>query len=305
MTDASVATQRAYRSIFLDDGWAHQKYFGWGLDEDLPGLRVLRKRRPGLSRSLMLLGKGGEAVLAGAVARSFGRLGIADVVVHDFDEVLPDEPFIGERRFHRASQAERLLNIATYAIDLELPEEALWQNLGPKSRNVIRKAEDNHTKFVVDLSFNQFMAYFYKFYQKIAAKNALDVPKFRTLERMYENKDIILVCAFDGHDKPVLSNIVYVTQCKAFYMYGAGDAEVGAGVGQFAQWKSIFHLKRLGYSWYDLGGVKFQSSTDGVHKFKKSLGGSFHKVGSEFRYATFGFEFVRSSVARLRNTLQK
>ena len=32
----------AYQSVFLEDGWAHQRYFGWKVALDHPGLRVLR-----------------------------------------------------------------------------------------------------------------------------------------------------------------------------------------------------------------------------------------------------------------------
>jgi hypothetical protein len=60
VTEASLPVKRVYRSIFLDDGWAHQKYFGWTLAKDRPGLRVLRKKRLAFTRSLMLLSKGGE-----------------------------------------------------------------------------------------------------------------------------------------------------------------------------------------------------------------------------------------------------
>jgi len=37
MTQSAITHERAYPSIFLDDCWAHQKYFGWRLVEDRPG----------------------------------------------------------------------------------------------------------------------------------------------------------------------------------------------------------------------------------------------------------------------------
>ena len=125
---------RKYRSIFIDDDWAHQKYYGWNLIEDHPGLRVLERRRFALLRSLMLLTKGGEVCLDDAVRRARGRLGLADVIIHDFDCVLPDPPSLARLRFHRSEQRERLLNIATYVVDLKEDYETLWKNWDEKQK---------------------------------------------------------------------------------------------------------------------------------------------------------------------------
>jgi len=296
----TVANQRAYRSIFLDDGWAHQAYYGWRVSEDLPGLRILQKQRMGLTRNLILLTAEGQSELPDAISRIFSRVGFSDVIIHDFDSHLPGDLVLKGRHFHRASPEERLLNIATYVVDLEQSEEALWKNMGSKSRNVIRKAEENNTRLVTNMDFRQFMTCFYEFYAVLSDKYALAVPNFNSLERMHNNGQLKLVCAVNGDGKPVLTNILYVTGTKAFYLYSASDDDVGPGVGQFAQWKSMLHLKSLGCMWYDLGGVQDQNSTDGVHKFKKSLGGSFYDVGSEFRSTTPGFEFIRASAARLK-----
>ena len=66
MAVSSDAPRRVYRSIFLDEDWAHQKYFGWIIAEERAGLRLLRKKRSAFARSLVLLNKPGEAWLAEA-----------------------------------------------------------------------------------------------------------------------------------------------------------------------------------------------------------------------------------------------
>src|SRR4051812_47054822 len=90
---------RIYRSIFLADGWAHQKYFGWRVIADMPGLRVLTKRRAIFDRYLILLTKGGEAPLTGWVTRAAGKFGLSNIVVHDFDRLIVGVPIIAGRLF--------------------------------------------------------------------------------------------------------------------------------------------------------------------------------------------------------------
>jgi lipid II:glycine glycyltransferase (peptidoglycan interpeptide bridge formation enzyme) len=291
---------RDYRSIFLDDGWAHQRYYGWCLTEDHPGLRVLQKKRLAFTRSLVLLTKGGEARLDDALRRSCGRLGLADLLIHDFDCVLPDPPVVAGLRFHRAEQRERVLNIATYVVDLKEGDETLWKNFGAKSRNSARKAESNGMRFVQDRDFKSTMDCFYRFYEPVALRHALETPDYRVLEKMQKEGNLHLVSCERSDGKISVVNILYLTGRCSLYMYGASDPEAGAGAGQFVQWKSILLLKKFGYEWYDLGGIQDPAKMDGIHQFKKSIGGTFHKLGDEFRYETPSFAIVRSYLSRVR-----
>ena len=69
-----------------------------------------------------------------------------------------------------------MLNIATYVIDLEQDEEALWKNLGPKSRNAVRKAEKDGVSFVCGEDFYAVIDCFYSLYLPIAQQKKLDIP---------------------------------------------------------------------------------------------------------------------------------
>ena len=241
-----------------------------------------------------------ESHLDGAVARTRGRLGLADILIHDFDGVLSDSPVVAGLRFHSAEQRERLLNIATYVIDLKENDETLWKSFGQKGRNKVRIAESNGMRFVYDTGFKRMVDYFIKFYEPVARRNNLEIPKFRILKKMQEGGNLVCVSCEEGNGKTSVVNILYLTGQYGFYMYGASDPEVGTGAGQFVQWNSILLLKKLGYGWYDLGGVQDPSKMDGIHQFKKSIGGGFHKMGNEFRYETPSFAIARSYFGRLR-----
>lgn len=303
MADSSVAPRRVYRSIFLDEDWAHQKYFGWSIAEERAGLRLLRKKRSVFARNLVLLNKSGEGWLAQAVTRGFGFAPFTDMVIHDFDGVLPETPVIAGHRFYRAEQRERLLNIATYAIDLEQDEEALWKNLGPKSRNAVRKAEKDGVTFVCGEDSNSIIDCFYTLYAPVARQKKLDIPSFGTLKKMQDGGNLICVSAQQSGGQTLAVSIMYVSGQFAYFLHGANHPAITTGVGQFIQWNSILLLKKLGYGWYDLGGVQDKVNSDGIHEFKKSLGGVFHKLGEEFRSESFGFGLVRAYLMPVREKI--
>ena len=280
MAVSSDAPRRVYRSIFLDEDWAHQKYFGWIIAEERAGLRLLRKKRSAFARSLVLLNKPGEAWLAEAVTRGFGSATLADMVIHDFDGVLAETPVIAGHHFCRAEQRERMLNIATYVIDLEQEEEALWKNLGPKSRNAVRKAEKDGVSFVCGEDSYAVIDCFYSLYLPIAQQKKLDIPSVGTLKMMQDGGNLICVSAKQSGGQTLAVSIIYVSGGCGYFLHGANHPAITTGVGQFIQWNSILLLKKLGYGWYDLGGVQDKANADGIHEFKKSLGGVFHKLGT-------------------------
>ena len=292
--NSDVAPTRVYRSIFLDDDCALHKYYGWNVDDE--PVRVLRKKRLGFTRSLVLLTKSCEAALPGAVARAGGRLGLADVTIHDFDGVLLGPPLLAGRAFRHAEQSERLLNIATYVIDLQETEETLWKKLGAKSRNAVRKAESEGVKFVNESDFQGASASFYKLYGPIARQHNLSVPDRRILQRMNQDGNILCVSCSNanGDGSTRMVNMIYLTTECGYYMLGARAAETPAGCGQLIQWRTILLLKRLGFSWYDLGGVQVQK--DPIHRFKKSLGGTFFNLGAEYKYESSAFKLARAAL---------
>ena len=140
---------------------------------------------------------------------------------------------------------------------------------------------------------------FYKFYEPMARKHALRAPDYKILEKMQKSGNLICLSCEQPDGKTSVVNVIYLTGQHSFYMYGASDPEVGTGVGHFVQWNSILLLRSLGYRWYDLGGIRDPMKMDGIHQFKKSIGGAFHKIGDEFRYETSGFAIARAAVRHL------
>jgi Acetyltransferase (GNAT) domain len=301
MAGVDLPSQRAYRSIFLEDGWIHQKYFGWTVAQNRPGLRLLRKSRGIVTRSLILLSREGERSLASAVADScepFWRG--SSVVIHDFDGVLSDAPMVAGRAFRLARDNERLLNLATYAIDLEVDEDTLWRRLSPPCRRKVRLAASRGMKFVVDGDFEKTMERFYEFFERLAFKHKLQSPDPAILRETHRNGDVILTSCEDSDGRILVVNIVYTANRLAYGMLGASAPNAGGGAGNFAEWECILLLKRLGYSWYDLGGVREEMPMNGVQTFKKAFGGSLRRWGKQFVHESAGFVIAKNCLSVLR-----
>ena len=273
-----------YQSVFLEDGWAHQRYFGWKVVLDQPGLRVLRKRRAIFSRYLMLLTKGGEASLTKAVRRALRWGQLSDIVIHDFDKLFPEEAKLSGCQFRGARKGERLLNTSTFVINLALPIEVLWYKLGDKSRNMVRKAEQQGVAFTPSEDFDEALIRFYGFYANLAAKYGLIPPKEKLLRRMLCDGTAKLLLSRDARGAIIAVSILYLIKNKAYSLYIASDQNAPAGLGQFLYWKTIEYLKNGGFRWYDLGGAGEKNQSDGIYVFKKSIGGTYVDLGEEYYY---------------------
>ena len=272
-----------YCSPFLSDGWVQQKYLGWKLVADRPGLRVLNKRYGPFERYLMLLTAGGKAALEEAVKRSVGQLGRFDIFIHDFEDVLEGPPpCLAGQVFARVERGERLLNIATYVVDLAQSKDDLWKGLNATARKMVRKAEKSGAVFHSTVSNPEVIDAFYRLYLPMARTNRLAIPNRADIDNMSKGGDLRCTYCTDKDGRIEIVNLLYLCENIAFYMHGAGRADI-TGAGQFIQWNNLLLAQQLGCRWYDLGGVPDPNCLDGIHVFKKSIGGAFVSLGQEYR----------------------
>ncbi len=278
-----VIAPRSYRSIFLADEWAHQLYFGWAIATDLPGIRVLQKRRGPVCRSLILLTRGGEDILQGELTRVGKGLSLNDIYIHDFDRTCPSEEGTSRYALEMLQPGRRLLNIATYVSDLLEPADALEKNMGAKSRNMVRKAETAGARFVVSDGDGKLLDAFFEQYLPLARERKLGVPDRAVLSRMEKDGHLLLTACVSGAEDIEAISALYRAGATAYYMYGAGARRGMGGAGQFLQWRNMLFAKDLGCEWYDFGGVPDPQVMDGIHAFKKSMGGVLVDLGDEYR----------------------
>lgn len=292
----------AYPSIFLEDRWAYQTYFGWTERPGPAGAKLLAKRRSGFERLLVMI----EPLANLATVLPALPLGArtVEVVLHDFGaqgfgaqgfgapgsgaqgfgsqavEAMP-----GSRRFLPLAHDRRLLNIATYVIDLRLTEDALLAQMSGDTRRKIRKAAsagvaiDVHDDPPADM-----VARFVAAFDVLARERSLQRVDGDTYARMYRNGDALLYVARHGAQEIGYLH-VYRAGPSAVFMTGVSPAKGNDGANHLLHWEIMRDLKRRGVTWYDLGGVRsFDDDGDGIARFKKGFGGAPVPLGREWGY---------------------
>ena len=273
-----------YRSIFLADDWAHQRYFGWQVISDTRGLRILHKRRAVVDRYLVLLEAGGMENLELQVRRLTGSLGVSDIIIHDFDHVFSDAPVVHGRRFRLSEQSERLLNVATFAINLNRSDEDLMAQMNSDYRRKIWKAA---TKGVIVEAYSQpdeaLQRQFVAAFRDFAKERNLNTIDAAVLAAMYREGHGFL---FIARKQERISNFLHVYKAgdAASFMYGVNLSKENDGAGQFLHFQAMRQLRAAGVHWYDLGGVVLNDPSDGIFNFKQKFGGELVNLGCEWRY---------------------
>ena len=289
-----------YRSIFLSPEWAHQRYYGWAVAREVPGLRLLQRRRGPLTKNLLLLSKEGrdhvEPVLSGAVTQKQ----LNDIVIHDFDRVLGERPAVRGLRLRQAADQERLLNVATIVIDLTADEHRLSAGMSSNHRREIRRAEADGVQVeAYDQPTEMLLERFTAALGELARTRGFDTPKTDAIKRMFAAGDSLLLVASRQH-KDLAYVHLYTVQRLAYFMSGVTLSRANDGAGKLIHWYAMRHLKAHGYDWYDLGGVRSQRPDDGIYNFKRRFGGQFVSLGVEWRHAPILVRVAAGSHGALR-----
>ncbi|MFY9656538.1 MAG: peptidoglycan bridge formation glycyltransferase FemA/FemB family protein [Methylocystis sp.] len=234
-------------------------------------------------RYLILLKKGGEAELQRFLEELGAGFRLGDVTIHDFDEVLKHPLVIAGLRFHLAAKHERLLNIATFAIDLAQDEDALLAAMNSDYRRKIRIATSRGVSVEAhDKPSPELRASFVAAFNTFARTRGMRPIVGEALGQMYAHGDAML---FVARKRGAISNYlhIYTKGAKAFFMYGVNPSKENDGAGQYLHWRAILRLKEMGLEWYDLGGVAMQDARDGIYNFKSKFGAPIVSLGCEWR----------------------
>jgi hypothetical protein len=300
-----MKTADEYRSLFLVPGAPHEKYYGWRLIDESPGLRVLRKSYGVASRTLILLSREGLTRLAECISYNVNAWGLSDIIIHDFDGTLFEPDSIAGFRFHKATDVERILNIATFVIDLSQEEDVLLSSMSSDYRRKVRKAMQAGVLVDVHVRPNASMlTLFENAYRKFANNRGISTFKVQTLTRMYEAGDAILLTAH-REGKPTNYLHLYTAGDTAFFMYGVNPIKENNGAGQYIHWQAIRELRRRGFRWYDLGGVVGRDPEDGIFQFKQNFGGNFVPLGMEWRHTGAMMKMMLSLKRKCQKRLLK
>lgn len=272
-----------YTPIFFHPQWVSEKYYGWTCIRQDLGLRVIRKRVGFVEKTLFMANGLGDEELADAIIKdgSSKRFGID--IIHKFSstQTMPSVEIAGQ--LFALLTRDRQLNIGTFIMDLALSQDHLWKNYGPKSRNMVRKAREIGAQLRVSTGPTPDLDTFFSFYKPIVKRLGLQLPSRALISKMLRSGDLLCLTALDSTSVPLITNLVYLCEPYAYFLYGASAQKAAGGFGQFLQWETTRLLKERGYRWYDLGGVATTNPSDGIYSFKRSLGGQYIDLGSEYR----------------------
>ena len=219
-------------------------------------------------------------------------------IVHDFSRPANEAGLtLGGRRFDHC-QKDRVLNIGTFVIDLDEQEEELWRNLAPNSRTKVRRAAKEGVEIRVSSQPNKDdLRIFFDFYRPLAKRVGLDIPSQELVERMIDSGDMISAAAVAPDSTVVAVNLIYLCPPYAYDVWGASASNRINGVGHLLRWETTRWLKNRGFRWYDLGGAAKTDPSDPIYSFKKTLGGRYVSLGSEYRRMS---ELTKSAYAVFR-----
>ena len=191
----------------------------------------------------------------------------------------------------------------SYILDITQPEEALWNNLHGKHRNVIRNAIK---KGVQVLSGPQYLELAHRLIGETLGRSGMrfmGLAVFRRLAAALEQNLLIAVAQHGG----VLQGcaVIPYSRYSAYYLYGGTSAEPLTGAMNLLQWKAIQMLRGLGVERYDFVGVRIApergSKQEGLKTFKERFGGRLAQ-GYIWKYSFRPVKcFLYGLAVRLRN----
>lgn len=292
-----------YSSIFLEPDWVQEKYYGWKVIVARSDFRVLLKNSGPIRRYLILSQLNHDQLRSElSKLRVFGFL--STVTIKDFSKANQDncaDLVMDELSVPRVKETERMLNKYTFVIDLAQESDKLWSNMKPDNQRVCKKATASGMVIeCVSAPAHDILTFFFDRYREMANERSLTIPSKKIIEQMF--KDSCLRMFYARTEAAIHSIIlVYSAGLKSFFMYGVPGEKKSDGSGQLVQWKAIEYLKAAGQRWYDLGGVPEVDESNGIYRFKRSLGGEFVDLGAEYYYCPSALLLAKSIYKKSRS----
>ncbi len=274
-----------YTHISFQKEWISEKYYGWFCVHEEAGVRIIRKKFGSFQKTLFMFKDIDDERLAGLISDRRFAEPLAIDIVHDFSrQPKVDGLELARSRFEYVPNKDRLLNIGTFIIDLAEEEDKLWAKLESNTRTKTRKAQNLGVRSRVSTNIRDpDVEAFFSLYAVMAKRVGLDMPDRAVVEKMIERGDLIGVSALAPDGVVNTVNLVYLCPPHAFDVWGASGENIATGAGQFVRWEMIQLLKGWGLRWYDLGGVSSTDASNRIYAFKKSFGGRYIELGSEYR----------------------
>jgi hypothetical protein len=169
-------------------------------------------------------------------------------------------------------------------VDLRQSEDALWQAIHHKHRNVIRNAMRQGVAVRsgienLEVAYQLTLASFLR-----SARGPFGRSRVRT--RLGHDEFCRIVRGLGGYVEVMVAEHGGTPQCAAvipfsghcaYYLHGGSVPKPATGAGNLLQWEAIRRLRELGVERYNLFGIRAApdkgSKAEGIRKFKERFGG--------------------------------
>ncbi|MBF0181250.1 MAG: GNAT family N-acetyltransferase [Magnetococcales bacterium] len=164
----------------------------------------------------------------------------------------------------------------TYLVDLTQPEEALWEGMHPKHRNMTRRARQEGVEIRPELDREAFATLMRETYARGGREHGFSGRYLEALLRELDGQALFWSAVHRGELQAAL--IVPYDGLTGYYLHGASHAGGVPGASNLLHWEAMRHLKSVGVGHYDLGGARETTDDprlEGIFRFKQRFGGPF------------------------------
>lgn len=168
----------------------------------------------------------------------------------------------------------------TLYVDLKLEVEKIYENMGKKTRNRVKKAR----KDGITVDFSSSIKDLREAYSVISSTSALrSIPElpWRYIEKLHECfqnngcESMVALGYADGDTALSAAHLIGFDKKMVLWHAGSTDKGYKLNVGSLVQAEVIEHSKNSGYLVYDMGGTEPDDpGYAGIHMFKSGFGGS-------------------------------
>lgn len=272
-------------------------FHGWDEVFSCDGIVHLRKTSMALCRDLVLFQ--GAAVdevdefLRGSAARLRPSSEIRVHIAAPKGGLPSRVDWLG-RSFLTADCQDRILHKWTFVIKVESDIDSVISRFAKSARGVCGKADrEGYIIEIQDPLDSRFIDVFLEHFESMAAERGLRRPSRSLLENMNATGFLFGVEGYMPGRQRDSQIIVYKCPPYAYFMLAATGPAAKREFGQALHRAALRHLVELGIEYYDLGGVASIEPSDGIYRFKNSMGGQLYGPATEYIWRSAVFQAAR------------
>ncbi len=181
------------------------------------------------------------------------RLGAARIIIYSKDPISPRQNYFKEISL-------------TLVVDLSPEIAGVWDNIGKKTRNMVRKGRNcdiEVRRAVTDDDFDRW----WEIYRRLCAEKKFGCQNYGLARQLFESPDIsrLFVSAKDGK---IIGGSFFLVGSYPMYWLGAFDKNYSCG--HINIWTAIASFKNNNFPLIDLGGIGADNN-EGTTIFKKQF----------------------------------